>query len=76
MRFPNASASEQIRRIFYAVTPWESSYAKIEDVPDYLNEASLLISIVKALGPQFVPACINGPQRIKLRKDFIRTVKF
>ena len=40
MRFPNASLDQQIRRLVYAVTPWESSFAKVEDVPDYLNEVS------------------------------------
>jgi len=39
MKFPNASFSNQVRRFFYAVTPWESSFEYVSDVPDYLNEA-------------------------------------
>ena len=43
MRFPNASVGEQIRRLFYAVTPKETTFEKVEDVPNYLNEVSLSI---------------------------------
>ena len=43
MRFPNASLNHQIRRFVYAVTPWETSFEKTEDVPDYLNEVRKIL---------------------------------
>ena len=36
--FGNVSFTLGVRRLFYAVTPNESSFEKVEDVPDYLNE--------------------------------------
>ena len=36
--FGNVSLSLGIRRFFYAVSPNETSFEKLEDVPDYLNE--------------------------------------
>ena len=36
--FGNTNFSVGVRRLFYAVTPNETSFEKLEDVPDYLNE--------------------------------------
>ena len=36
--FGNTSVTLGVRRLFYAVTPNESSFEKLEDVPNYLNE--------------------------------------
>lgn len=37
-KFGNVSFTVGVRRFFYAVTPNESSFENLEDVPDYLNE--------------------------------------
>ena len=37
-------ASIGFRSLFYAVTPGESSFEKIEDVPDYISKVSFLYS--------------------------------
>ena len=36
----NVSFTKGVRRFLYAVTPKEASFAKLDDVPDYLNEVS------------------------------------
>ncbi|XP_065068854.1 alkylglycerol monooxygenase-like isoform X1 [Rhopilema esculentum] len=63
MRFPNATASEQIRRIFYAVTPWESSYEKVDDVPDYLNEAVPVF--IAAIAVEYLVAVLMGKRTLR-----------
>jgi hypothetical protein len=43
--FGKTSFTVGVRRLFYAVTPNETSFEKLEDVPDYLNEVGLHLMI-------------------------------
>eukprot|EP00112_Aurelia_sp_Birch-Aquarium-sp1_P023453 Seg70.4 transcript_id=Seg70.4/GoldUCD/mRNA.D3Y31 product="Alkylglycerol monooxygenase" protein_id=Seg70.4/GoldUCD/D3Y31 len=63
MRFPNASLNHQIRRFVYAVTPWETSFEKTEDVPDYLNEAIPLF--MAAIVVEYVVSLLKGKQTLR-----------
>ena len=45
----NVSISLGVRRLFYVVTPNETSFEKLEDVPDYLNEVCKLNPIIFAV---------------------------
>ena len=47
--FGNVSFSLGVRRLFYVVTPNETSFEKLEDVPDYLNEVCQLNPIIFAV---------------------------
>ncbi|XP_065068859.1 alkylglycerol monooxygenase-like isoform X2 [Rhopilema esculentum] len=63
MRFPNASVGEQIRRLFYAVTPKETTFEKVEDVPNYLNEA--LPIFLAAIAVEYVVAILKGKPTLR-----------
>ena len=45
----NVSFSLGVRRLFYVVTPNETSFEKLEDVPDYLNEVCKFNPIIFAV---------------------------
>lgn len=61
----NVSFTKGVRRFLYAVTPKEASFAKLDDVPDYLNEAvpfflgAIALEYVLAFLTRLPPARLN-----------------
>ena len=47
MVFSNATTGEKLRRFWYTITPSETSFERIEDVPDYLNEVRNIFRMLK-----------------------------
>ena len=41
MALPNVTFWDGIQRLFYIVPPSESSFEKLEDVPDYISQVGL-----------------------------------
>lgn len=61
----NVSFTKGVRRFLYAVTPKEASFAKLDDVPDYLNEAvpfflgAIALEYILAFLTRLPPARLN-----------------
>lgn len=61
----NVSFTKGVRRFLYAVTPKEASFAKLDDVPDYLNEAvpfflgAIVLEYILAFLTRLPPARLN-----------------
>ncbi|XP_058969801.2 alkylglycerol monooxygenase-like [Pocillopora verrucosa] len=61
----NLSFTKGVRRFLYAVTPKEASFAKLDDVPDYLNEAvpfffgAIALEYILAFLTRLPPARLN-----------------
>ena len=62
--FGNTNFSVGVRRLFYAVTPNETSFEKLEDVPDYLNEAIPFFN--GAILLEFLICWLKGVETLRL----------
>eukprot|EP00794_Sanderia_malayensis_P015972 gene15972-17580_t len=68
IRLPNATLNEQLRRFFYAVTPSESSFEKVQHVPDYLNEAIPLFMV--AVIVEYLVSIAKGQPALRFNDGF------
>ena len=67
----NVTFIKGVRRFLYAVTPQEASFAKLGDVPNYLNEVRICIGILKSQchPGYFRYSCFKGVHHIQNRHD-------
>ncbi|KAJ7372313.1 hypothetical protein OS493_019757 [Desmophyllum pertusum] len=64
----NVTFVQGARRFLYAVSPKEASFAKLDDVPDYLNEA--VPFFLGAIAVEYILAFLTNLPRLRLNDAF------